>query len=154
MAANDINSSVLTGNLTKDPDLRNLPSGTAICELRIASNTRRKNGSTGEWEDKPNYFTVKVWGAQGENCARYLAKGRPVAVSGRLEWREWEGQDGRKQQVVEIIADSVKFLGTRGGADSEDAGDYTIPEDFAPVPVAVGAEDAAAGDEGDDDIPF
>ena len=78
----------------RDPELRSLPSGTSVCKLRIACNTRRKNGSTGEWEDKPNYFNVTVWGAQGENAARYLAKGRPVAIDGRLEWREWEAQDG------------------------------------------------------------
>ena len=92
MAATNINRVVLTGNLTRDPELRSLPSGMSVCSLRIASNTRRKNNSTGEWEDKPNYFDVTVWGAQGENCARFLAKGRPVAIDGRLEWREWDGR--------------------------------------------------------------
>ena len=67
--------------------------------------------------DKPNYFDVTVWGAQGENCANYLYKGRPVAVDGRLDWREWEAQDGSgKRQAVEIIADSVQFLGARDDA--------------------------------------
>src|SRR4051794_27130156 len=106
----------MTGNLTADPELRSLPSGTSVCMLRIACNTRRKNGSTGEWEDKPNYFDVTVWGAQGENASRYLAKGRPVAIDGRLEWREWESQDGTKRQAVDIIADSVQFLGSPGEA--------------------------------------
>ena len=87
-----------------------------MCNLRIACNTRRKNASTGEWEDKPNYFNVTVWGAQGENAARYLSKGRPVAIDGRLEWREWEAQDGTKRQAVDIIADSVQFLGGRDDA--------------------------------------
>ena len=113
MAATNINRVVLTGNLTRDPELRSLPSGMSVCSLRIASNTRRKNNSTGEWEDKPNYFDVTVWGAQGENCARFLSKGRPVALDGRLEWREWEAQDGNKRQSVEIIADAVQFLGGR-----------------------------------------
>ncbi len=90
MAATNINRVVMTGNLTADPELRSLPSGMSVCSLRIACNTRRKNGSTGEWEDKPNYFNVTVWGAQGENAAQYLSKGRPVAIDGRLEWREWE----------------------------------------------------------------
>jgi single-strand DNA-binding protein len=85
----------------------------SVCSLRIASNTRRKNQSTGEWEDKPNFFDVTVWGAQGENCARFLSKGRPVALDGRLEWREWEAQDGTKRQSVEIVADAVQFLGSR-----------------------------------------
>ena len=100
MAATNINRVVLTGNLTADPELRSLPSGTSVCKLRIACNTRRK-GSSGEWEDKPNYFNVTVWGAQGENAARYLSKGRPVAIDGRLEWREWETQEGAKRQDID-----------------------------------------------------
>ena len=117
MAATNINVVVLTGNLTRDPELRSLPSGMSVCSLRIASNTRRK-GQSGEWEDKANYFDVTVWGAQGENCARFLSKGRPVALNGRLEWREWQAQDGTKRQNVEIIADSVQFLGGRDDAPS------------------------------------
>jgi len=129
---NNINRVVLTGNLTADPDLRSTPSGTPVCSLRIACNTRRKDGE--EWVDKPNYFNVTVWGGQGENVARYLSKGRPVAVDGRLEWREWEAQDGSKRQAVDIIADSVQFLGSNGnGASSEDSGEL--------VAAGVGAEE-------------
>jgi len=156
VAATNINRVVMTGNLTADPELRSLPSGSSVCKLRIACNTRRKNGSTGEWEDKPNYFNVTVWGAQGENAARYLAKGRPVAIDGRLEWHEWEAQDGTKRSAVDIIADSVQFLSSR--EDPSGAGGYTgggaaqgsdIPvddRDFQPAPVS--------GAAGDDDIPF
>ena len=93
MAASNINRVVLTGNLTRDPELRSLQSGTSVCSLRIASNSRRKDN--GEWVDKPNYFSVTVWGAQGENCARFLSKGRPVCIDGRLDWREWTGQDAQ-----------------------------------------------------------
>src|SRR5258708_34557003 len=117
MAAN-INRVVLVGNLTRDPELRHTPSGMAVCSLRIAVNTRRKDGSTGEWTEKPNYFDITVWGNQGESCAQYLAKGRPVAVDGRLEWRERDAQDGTKRQAVEIIADSGKFPGGRGDGES------------------------------------
>ncbi len=154
MAATNINRVVMTGNLTSDPDLRSLPSGMSVCKLRIACNTRRKNQATGDWEDKPNYFDVTVWGAQGENCARYLAKGRPVAIDGRLEWREWEAQDGAKRQSVDIIADSVQFLGGRdeaGGGNGNgfsrpSAGDLPVDtRDFAPATTAPAA---------DDDIPF
>jgi single-strand DNA-binding protein len=113
VAATNINRVVLTGNLTHDPELRSLQSGNSVCKLRVACNTRRKDNSTGEWVDKPNYFDVTVWGAQGENCARFLAKGRPVAIDGRLEWREWETPEGHKRQAVDIIADSVQFLGGR-----------------------------------------
>ena len=115
MAAS-INRVVLVGNLTRDPELRHTPSGTPVCSLRLAVNTRRKDES-GQWTDKPNYFDITVWGQQGENCAQYLAKGRPVAVDGRLEWREWEAQDGSKRQAVEVVAESVQFLG--GRQDSE-----------------------------------
>ena len=116
MAATNINRVIITGNLTSDPELRSLPSGTSVCKLRVACNTRRKDNSTGEWVDKPNFFDVTVWGAQGENSARYLSKGRPVAIDGRLEWREWEDKDGNKRQSVDIIADAVQFLGGRDDA--------------------------------------
>ena len=102
MAASNVNVVVITGNLTRDPELRSTGGGTSVCELRVAVNSRRKDGQTGEWVDKPNYFDVTVFGAQGENCANYLAKGRPVAVEGRLDWREWEAKDGSgKRQKVE-----------------------------------------------------
>ena len=111
----NINRVVLVGNLTRDPELRHTPSGTAVCKLRIAVNTRMKDGATGEWRDKPNYFDVTVWGAQGENCARFLAKGRALAVDGRLEWREWTTDGGDKRQAVEIVGDAVQFLGASNG---------------------------------------
>ena len=154
MAATNINRVVLTGNLTRDPELRSLPSGMSVCNLRIASNTRRK-GAWGEWEDMPNYFSVTVWGAQGENCARFLSKGRPVALDGRLEWREWQGQDGAKRESVEIVADSVQFLGSRddpqGGGGNGFTPQSDVPvdnRDFQPV-----AAPAAGGAAADDDIP-
>ncbi len=93
-----------------------------MCSLRIASNTRRKNQTSGDWEDKPNFFDVTVWGAQGENCARFLAKGRPVAIDGRLEWREWQDKEGNNRQNVEIVADSVQFLGSRDDAGTGGGG--------------------------------
>jgi single-strand DNA-binding protein len=151
MAATNINRVILTGNLTRDPELRSLPSGTSVCSLRVAVNTRRKDQSTGDWVDKANYFDVTVWGAQGENCAQYLAKGRPVAVDGRLEWREWEDKQGNKRQSVDIIADSVQFLGSREGG--ENGGRFTPQSD---VPADTGDfESAPVGAGGsDDDIPF
>jgi single-strand DNA-binding protein len=144
MAAS-INRVVLVGNLTRDPELRHTPSGTPVCSLRLAVNTRRKD-ETGQWTDKPNYFDITVWGQQGENCAQYLAKGRPVAIDGRLEWREWEAQDGSKRQAVEVVAESVQFLGGRGDGESSSY-------------VPAGATAATGGDDfpsspTDDDIPF
>ena len=155
MAASNLNVVVITGNLTADPELRSLPSGTSVCKLRVAVNTRRKNGSTGDWEDKPNFFDVTVWGAQGENCARFLSKGRPVGVQGRLEWREWESQEGQKRQAVDIIADSVQFLGSR---DDAGAGGFTASVGGSRSDVPVDERDfqtaASGAGIGDDDIPF
>ncbi len=114
MAATNINKVVLTGNLTRDPELRSTPSGFQICELRVAVNTRRKDNQSGEWVDKPNYFDVKIFGRQGENAAQYLSKGRPVAIDGRLDWSEWQDKDtGKNRQKVEIVAENIQFLGGR-----------------------------------------
>jgi single-strand DNA-binding protein len=157
VAATNVNVVVITGNLTRDPELRSTPSGTPVCKLRVAVNSRRKDES-GNWVDKPNFFDVTVWGAQGENCATYLSKGRPVAVEGRLDWREWENAEGQKRQSIEIIANSVQFLGSRdsgGGGGQGNGGGYDAPQSDVPAdtsdfqssqPAAVGASD--------DDIPF
>ncbi|MGZ4201020.1 MAG: single-stranded DNA-binding protein [Thermoleophilaceae bacterium] len=149
MAATNINRVVLTGNLTRDPELNATSTGTSVCKLRLAVNTRRRDAS-GEWVDKPNYFDITVWGAQGENCAQYLSKGRPVAVDGRLEWREWEDKDGNKRQAIDVIADSVQFLGSRDGG--ENGGRFT-PQSDVPADTA-DFQPAAASSSGDDDIPF
>ena len=167
MAATNINRVVLTGNLTRDPELRSLPSGMSVCSLRIASNTRRKDGQSGEWVDKANYFDVTIWGRQGENAAQYLAKGRPVALDGRLEWREWQDKEGNNRQSVEIVADNIQFLGGReegGGGFSgggQPNGGFTprsdIPTDtgdFAPAAVGGGNGNGASSAPADDDIPF
>jgi single-strand DNA-binding protein len=151
MAATNLNRVVITGNLTRDPELRSTPSGTSVCKLRVAVNSRRKDSASGEWVDKPNYFDVTVWGAQGENCANYLSKGRPVAVDGRLDWREWEAQDGTKRQAVEIVADSVQFLGSR--SDNQGNGfqaNSDVPADTSDFETA----EAGASKESGDDIPF
>jgi single-strand DNA-binding protein len=122
LAASNVNVVVITGNLTKDPELRSTGGGTPVCEMRVAVNSRRKDQS-GQWVDKPNFFDVVVFGAQGENCANYLSRGRPVAVEGRLDWREWEAKEGGgKRQAVQIIANSVQFLGSRDGGGAPNGG--------------------------------
>ncbi len=147
----NINRVVLVGNLTRDPELKHLPSGTAVCNLRIAVNSRRKD-ETGQWTDKPNYFSVSVFGNQAESCSQYLSKGRPVAIDGRLDWREWQAQDGAKRESVEIVAESVQFLGSRDGAPQGDgggAGNQFITQGGSES----GADFGSAGGV-DDDIPF
>ncbi len=160
MAASNVNVVVITGNLTRDPELRHTGGGTAVCELRVAVNSRRKD-ENGNWVDKPNYFNVTVFGGQGENCQTYLRKGRPVAIEGRLDWREWEAKDGSgKRQAVSIIANTVQFLGSRDGGGNGNGsgdggfagGDSGLPADTSdfdsPAPASVGSSAS------DDDIPF
>lgn len=128
--ASNINSVVITGNLTRDPELRHTPSGTAVCDLGVAVNEREKNSATGEWEERPNFFNVTVWGSQGESCANYLAKGRPVAIQGRLRYESWETEGG-KRSTVKIVAQVVQFLGGKeesGPTETTDAAsDQEIP---------------------------
>jgi single-strand DNA-binding protein len=155
----NINRVVLVGNLTRDPELKSLPSGSSVCDLRMAVNFRRKNQQTGEWIEEPNYFTVSVFGAQGENCARFLTKGRAVAIDGRLRWRQWDAQDGTKREAVDIVADTVQFIGPReeGAGGGAPSGGYSRPA-AAPAPAPVGPAEPAApwggSDAVDDDIPF
>ncbi len=158
MAASNVNVVVITGNLTRDPELRSTGGGTPVCDLRVAVNSRRKDGQTGNWVDKPNYFDVTVWGAQGENCANYLSKGRPVAVEGRLDWSEWEAKDGSgKRQAVRIVANSVQFLGSRDGSGGGDNGGFSpssdVPADTSDFEGA-GVGSGGGGGGSDDDIPF
>jgi single-strand DNA-binding protein len=149
--AGSINRVVIVGNLTRDPEMRATPSGLAVCNMRIAVNERVKDPNTGDWGERPNYFDVDVFGGQGERCGQWLAKGRQVAIEGRLRWREWEAQDGQKRQAVSIVADNVQFIGPRDGGGQEGGGGFSRPS--GPAPSTGGFE--APRDEGkDDDIPF
>ena len=156
MAATNINRVIITGNLTRDPELRTIPSsGNSVCGLRVACNTRRKDNATGDWVDKPNYFDVTIFGRAGENAAQYLSKGRPVAIDGRLEWREWKDKEGNNRQSIDIIADNVQFLGSRDGESGGGGGNGSrfTPQSDVPADTA-DFERAPAGSASDDDIPF
>ena len=154
----NINRVTITGNLTADPELRALPSGTSVCRLRVAVNHRKKNDASGQWEEEPNYFDVTVFGAQGESCANFLNKGRPVAIDGRLRWSEWEAKDGSgKRQKVEIVAQTVQFLGSRGDAPQGGGnGGFAPQQSDVPADTSDFGEPAGVGSGGgsDDDIPF
>ena len=149
--AQQINHVVIGGNLTRDPELRSLQSGTSVCKLRIANNRRAKIND--EWVDKPGYFDVTVWGKQGENCATYLSKGSSVMVRGELRWREWQTDDGGKRQAVEINADEVQFTGGGnsggGGGQQQAAPQSDVPPDTTDLGVPASTRVGA-----DDDIPF
>ncbi len=140
----------LVGNLTRDPELRQTPGGTSVCQFGVAVGRRFKD-ATGQWADKASFFDVVVWGAQGENSAQYLAKGRQVAIDGHLEQRSWEAQDGTKRSKVEIIAENVVFLGGQGGETREPA--YR-GGGSQPAPDAPAQDDFRDIDFGGDDIPF
>jgi single-strand DNA-binding protein len=165
MSGFDINSVTVSGNLTREPELRNLPNGgQSVCSLRIAHNDRYKDAS-GNWADRASYFDVSVWGGLGEWMANNLSKGQKVVVSGRLKWREW-GEEGSKRQAVDISADSVVPVvrdgqgggggGNRSGGQGADG--FTprsdVPsntDDFQqPVPSGAGQQRQPL----DDDIPF
>jgi single-strand DNA-binding protein len=147
MSYSSINRVVLIGRLTSDPELRALPSGTSVCNLRIACNTTRKT-TEGDYTQKPNFFNVSVFGATGESVHRYMSRGRRVAIDGRLEWHEWETTEGAKRQAVEVVAESVQFLDGRGGQGSpngssgeEDSADGDQEQECELVGVGSGIED-------------
>ena len=147
----NVNRVVVSGNLTRDPELRQLAGGNSVCKLRIAVNTRKKDKDSNQWSDHPNYFDVTVWGAQGENVAKYLQKGSPLLIDGRLEWREWQAQDGTNRHSVEIIAENTQFIGGRDGGSGQGGSGSGGGGEFAPGP-ARDLQSVPAAD--DDDIPF
>ena len=148
--ADDLNAVTIIGRLTRDPELRQTGGGTSVVSLRIASNSRTK--ADGIWGDKANFFDVTAFGAQGENIARYCGKGKQIAVRGRLDWREWEAKDGTKRQAVQIIADSVQFLGSKDDAQPQQQ--TAVPATDVPVEEAVVPTAQAIRDGGLDDVPF
>jgi single-strand DNA-binding protein len=118
-----INRVVLVGRLTREPELRTLPSGVSVCGLRIACNSSRRDAD-GTLIERPHFFDVSVYGAAAESVGNYMHRGRRVGVDGRLEWREWETADGQKRQAVSIVADTVQFLDSPSGAKEDgDSGD-------------------------------
>jgi single-strand DNA-binding protein len=138
-----INRVILVGRLTRDPELRALPSGTSVCGLRIACNSSYKDAD-GELVERPNYFDVSAYGAAGESVSRYMRRGSRVAVDGRLEWREWETAEQERRQAVSVVADTVQFLDSpgersRAGAETELGETGTTGEDDGNELVEVGA---------------
>jgi single-strand DNA-binding protein len=128
MAYFSINRVVLVGRLTRDPELRSLPSGVSVCGLRIACSSSRKDAA-GDYHERPNFFDVSVYGGPAESVSRYMRRGSRVAIDGRLEWREWETTDDskggqQKRQAVSIVAETVQFLDSPGGQSrGQESGD-------------------------------
>jgi single-strand DNA-binding protein len=132
-----LNKVMLLGNLTRDPELRYAPNGTAVARFGLAINSRFRQGE--EWKDDVCFVDVVVFGRQAETAGEYLAKGRMALIEGRLQWRSWEGQDGQKRSKHEVIAERVQFMSrgrdesmSRSGPDSADSGeemDMSSPQD-------------------------
>lgn len=123
-----INKVFLAGNLTRDPELRQSGSGTSVLRIGLAVNDRKKNQSTGDWENVPNYFDVVLFGARAEGLSSILAKGNKIAVEGKLHWSQWENPAGEKRSKVEVYADEIElFGGPRTGGDLAGASTSTAP---------------------------
>jgi single-strand DNA-binding protein len=115
--ARSFNQVILMGNLTRDPELRQIPSGQSVCNFGLALNRRYKSGD-GEWQEATDFVDIVAWASLGERVAQYLQKGRPVLVNGRLQSRSWE-QDGQKRSKLEVVAQDVTFLGGRGESSDD-----------------------------------
>ena len=151
-----VNKVILIGNLGADPELKYTPSGRAVCNLRIATTDVFKDKS-GQRQERTEWLRVTVWGDQGENCQKYLSKGRPVYIEGRLQTRTYD-KDGQKHYATDVVADRVVFLGGGGGGAGAEGGarrgggmsggGQRAPADGPPD------EPDAGGPPADDDIPF
>lgn len=127
-----INTVCISGNLTRDPELRSTGSGMAILQLRMAVNDRRKNPQSGEWEDAPNYVDVVVFGQRAESLSRFLSKGSKIMVDGKLRWSEWDDKEtGKKRSKIEVVADDIDFASGRGEGGGGGGGNYSAPASSA-----------------------
>lgn len=153
-----INKVMITGNLTRDPELRATGSGTQILHFGVAVNDRRRNQQTGEWEDYPNFVDCVVFGARAEPLSRFLSKGSKVAIEGKLRYSSWETKDGQRRSKLEVVVDEVEFLSSRngqGGAPAyQDGPSYSAPVAAAPQPAARPVQTPPSADVYDEDIPF
>lgn len=138
-----INRVIISGNLTRDPELRQTASGLPVLGFGVAVNDRRKNQQTGEWEDYPNFVDCTMFGTRAESVAKFLSKGSKVAIEGKLRWSQWE-RDGQKRSKIEVIIDELEFMSSRDGASQSVAPSYSAPAEAPAVNASVY----------DEDIPF
>ena len=138
-----INRVTITGNLTRDPEVRRTQSGLAILALGVAVNDRRKNSQTGEWEDYANFIDCKMFGTRAESVANYLHKGSKVGIDGKLRYSSWE-KDGQKRSKVSIVGDDLDFMSRRSDGDSGSSGSSA----------ASSAPTTSSSNDYDDDVPF
>ena len=149
----NLNKVLLIGNLTKDPELRYTPGGTAVANLRMATNRTYKD-KTGEMKQEACFLTVVAWDKQAEVCNQYLHKGSPLFVEGRLQSRTWDGPDGKKRSVIEVRAERIQFLGSgqggsKGAAPVDAPASEKLPEDTS---LTSGTEDVPWGQDAAEDV--
>lgn len=142
-----INRVIISGNLTRDPELRSTASGLPVLGFGVAVNDRRKNQQTGDWEDYPNFIDCTMFGARAESLSRFLSKGTKVSIEGKLRWSQWE-REGQKRSKIEVIVDELEFMSSRNDSASASSGNYT-PAALAAAPVV-----DASSSVYDEDIPF
>ena len=147
MSINRVN---ISGNLTRDPELRSTAGGTQILSFGVAVNDRRRNQQTGEWEDVPNFVDCVVFGARAEPLSRFLSKGAKVAIEGKLRYSTWESKEGGKRSKLEVVVDEVEFMSRDGGAYQHPA-PQPEQQPFNAAAPAIASPAAAVYDES---IPF
>ena len=152
-----INRVIISGNLTRAPELRSTAGGMPVLGFGVAVNDRRKNQQTGEWEDYPNFIDCTMFGARAEALSRYLNKGTKVSIEGKLRWSQWE-REGQKRSKIEVIVDELEFMSSRGDSSSYGGGmggGYSAPAPAAPAyaPALAPVVDASSSVY-DEDIPF
>src|SRR3989344_2117998 len=148
--AKSLNKVQLIGNLTRDPELRYTPQGTAVTSFSIATNRRWKTDA-GEWRDEADFHRIVAWDKLAEICANYLKKGSKTYVEGRLQSRNWETQDGQKRNTTEVVISDMIMLDSRGAAMPTE--EFDVPEDFAAHAEEKPKKAAKKKDE-KEDIPF
>ena len=148
-----INRVIISGNLTRDPELRNTAGGVSILGFGVAVNDRRRNAQTGEWEDYPNYIDCTMFGARAESLSRILTKGMKVSIEGKLRWSQWEKKDtGEKRSKIEVIVDELEFMSSRNGGGAGDCSNGGS-RSYGAAPVAAPSVSAESSIY-DEDIPF
>ncbi|HVR87807.1 MAG TPA: single-stranded DNA-binding protein [Planctomycetota bacterium] len=144
------NKVILLGNLTRDPELRYTPQGSAVCEFALALNYVYTNKQTGQKVEEVSFIDIVAWGKTGEICAEYLKKGRQVMIEGRLKQDRWEAQDGKKMSKVRVTAENVQFVGSRPAGEG---GGGSAPRSGSAAPAGSGPEEGPPPG-AEEDIPF
>ncbi len=155
----NLNKVMLIGNAGKDAELRYMATGTPQCKFSLAVNNRRRNQTTNEWEDQTEWFNILIWGDTAERVSQYITKGKSLYIEGRLQTRSWDGDDGQKHYMTEVVAQTVQLLGGRdsggggqasGGGDEWGSGTPSRPRQAA----GGGSGFSRGGDQEVDDLPF